>query len=99
MKKKLICTLLALTLALPCALAETVAQAAQGARTYDALYAGVRPAYSALDGVLGATAGHGWSLVAEGRDRRSAVLTGGDAGLHPKRTRQAACRRRSCPGI
>ena len=57
MKKKLICTLLALTLALPCALAETVPQATKAPETYDALYAEYSAAYQALDGVLGAQPG------------------------------------------
>ena len=52
MKKKLICALLALSLALPCALAETVPQAAETAASYDALYAGYTAAYQTLDGVL-----------------------------------------------
>ena len=57
MKKKLICTLLALTLALPCALAETVPQATKAPESYDALYAGYCAAYQALDGALGAQPG------------------------------------------
>lgn len=57
MKRKLICTLLALALSLPCALAETVPQATQAPAAYDALYAGYCAAYQALDGALGAQPG------------------------------------------
>ena len=57
MKRKLICTLLALALSLPCALAKTVPQATQAPAAYDALYAEYSAAYQALDGVLGAQPG------------------------------------------